>query len=125
MSFTQTVTLPDGTIVNVGGTSAEELAANVAAVAEAYEAQDRRRQWVDDFTATAAVVKQNLRDHLDADPPTGTTGQLIVYLYDRVQELTRVLAGIPGTPGLIDDAVIVTRRLAALIERAEDLEPPD
>jgi hypothetical protein len=125
MRFTQEVRLTDGTVALVGGSTVEELAENVAALLESFDARARRRKWVADLEDSWGAVKPLLRAHLDGEEPTGTTAQLLAYLYDRVQQLTRVIAGVPGTPGVGDALVTIARVGEAQIERAENLHLPD
>lgn len=126
----QHVHIPGVVDAFVGGATDEELAENVAELLEFYAARARRRQWLADVEAAWQTAKQIGRDHLDGEPapPSGSPSvalltQQVSYLYDRVQQLTRWIVGIPGTPGIGDVVVTEAKVLASLIER-DGPEPP-
>lgn len=111
------------------GLTAEQREAIIAAVVEARNRLDTRRQWVEDTVAAWALAKSAGQDHLDGIPTPPTPGQVsqsLIYLYDRVQQITRwiVGGGTISTPGLGDVLKVTVEVVNDLIEQADDVEPP-
>lgn len=106
-----------------------ELAVVATERATAVAARQGRRQWVEDVETAWAFANSALADHLSEPPsPTppspGNVSQSLIYLYDRVQELTRVIAGggTIQTPGIGDALIVLARALLEQIEQDDTLD---
>jgi hypothetical protein len=121
----ETVTLAD----MPAGLTAEQQQAAIDAVQAARVRLEVRRHWVEDTIQAWALAKDAGQDHLDgipAPPPPSQVSASLIYLYDRVQQLTRwiVGGGTVMTPGLGDVLKITVEVVADLIEQANEVEPP-
>ena len=101
--------------------------------------RDRREDFVVENEAAWLAARAAGRDHLDQIPPPPTPPAVgapgieqiaylrdaVIYLYGRVQQITRWLVGVTDQPGLGDVVIVLSRVVADLVEQADQVVPPN